>query len=90
MKLYRIDWEYDEYLGAGEWETKHWYEYVVGNRQLGKHISEKFHSPTYDNDRVINVVILSFSFRALWVCLKNVQSSYYNQTSRKEDRIYEN
>ena len=87
MKLYRIEWEYEDYLGAGEYETKHYYEYVAGTRKLGKTIFEG----TYSGENIVrDVVKLYFSPRALWVCLKNVKSSYYNQTSRKEDRIYEN
>lgn len=76
--LYRIDREFDEYQGAGEYETKKYYQYVCGLRNVGKACLDA----DYD-DRIVQVVPLTFSFKGLIVCLKKTCSSSYNQTSKK-------
>lgn len=77
--LYRIDREYDEYLGAGEYETKKYYEYVCGLRNLGKACLD-----VSEADRIIRVVKLNFSLKGLIICLRKTRSSVYNQTSKKK------
>ena len=74
--LYRIDREFDEYVGAGEWETKPYYQYVCGLRNVGKACLD-----ADENDRVVKVVHLCFSIKGLIVCLKKTCSSFKNQTS---------
>ncbi len=76
--LYRIDREFDEYVGAGEYETKRYYQYVCGLRNVGKACLD-----AEPNDRVINIYKLNFSLKGLIVCLKKTCSSIYNQTSGK-------
>lgn len=82
MKLYRMTIEWDEYLGADAWRTHVFYKYVAGNRNLGK--------AAYDcyaiEERVTDVVTLSFTLPALWTCLHKVTSEQYNQTSWKRGR----
>lgn len=73
--LYRIDREFDEYNGAGEYETKKYYQYVCGLRNVGKACLN-----VEDNDRIVNIVKLNFSVKGLIVCLKKTCSSTYNQT----------
>lgn len=76
--LYRIDREFDEYNGAGEYETKKYYQYVCSLRNVGKACLN-----VEDNDRIVNIVKLSFSVKGLIVCLKKTCSSMYNQTCQK-------
>lgn len=76
--LYRIDREFDEYNGAGEYETKKYYQYVCGLRNVGKACLN-----VEDNDRIVNIVKLNFSVKGLIVCLKKTCSSTYNQTCQK-------
>lgn len=74
MKLYRIDWEWDEYQGAGEFETKKYYEYVLGNAALGRAIYrgiEEDARPTW-------VWRLDWTVRAFFACLTNVRTSIHN------------
>lgn len=73
--LYRIDREFDTYKGAGEYETKKYYQYVCGLRNVGKACL----NVEYD-DRIVNIVKLGFSVKGLIVCLKKTCSSTYNQT----------
>lgn len=73
--LYRIDREFDEYKGAGEYETKKYYQYVCGLRNIGKACLN-----VDVNDRVIQVVPLGFSIKGLIICLKKTCSSFKNQT----------
>lgn len=73
--LYRIDWEFDEYQGMDEWKTIKFYQYVFGIRNVGKaclDIDECTH--------VVRIVKLVFSFKGLYVCLKNTVSSFKNET----------
>ena len=79
--LYRIDREFDEYVGAGVYKTKNYYQYVCGLRNVGKACLD-----AEVDDRVINVHKLCFSLRGLIVCLKKTRSSTYNQTSSKGKR----
>ena len=76
--LYRIDREFDEYKGAEEYETKKYYQYVCGLRNVGKACLD-----VEDNDRIVRIVKLSFSVKGLIVCLKKTCSSIYNQTCQK-------
>ena len=76
--LYRIDREFDEYKGAGEYETKKYYQYVLGLRNVGKVCLS-----ADEIDRIVRVVKLSFSLKGLIVCLKKTCSSHYNQTSKE-------
>ena len=76
--LYRIDREFDEYKGTGEYETKKYYQYVCGLRNVGKACLN-----VEDNDRIVRIVKLSFSVKGLIVCLKKTCSSMYNQTCQK-------
>lgn len=73
--LYRIDMEFDEYKGAGEYETKKYYQYVCGLRNVGKACLN-----ADEEDRIVRVVKLCFSFKGLIICLKKTVSSYRNQT----------
>ncbi len=77
--LYRIDREFDEYKGAGEYETKEYYQYRCGLRAVGKAVLD-----TDINDRIIQIVKLNFSIKGLIVCLKKTNSSLKNQTSSKK------
>lgn len=77
--MYRIDWEYDEYLGASEYETRKYYEYVLGRRMLGKAIYEGMKN----DDRPAYVWKLSFSPKGLWVCARRTKSSQMNLTKSK-------
>ena len=74
--LYRIDREFDEYQGAGEYETKPYYQYRFGLRNVAKACLD-----AEPNDRIIRIVKLNFSLKGLIVCLKKTCSSYYNQTT---------
>ena len=76
--LYRIDREFDEYKGAGEYETKKYYQYVCGLRNVGKACLN-----AEDNDRIVHIIKLNFSVKGLIVCLKKTCSSMYNQTCQK-------
>lgn len=73
--LYRIDREFDAYKGTGEYETKKYYQYVCGLRNVGKACLN-----VEDDDRIVNIVKLGFSVKGLIVCLKKTCSSTYNQT----------
>lgn len=75
--LYRIDREFDEYQGAGEYETKKYYQYVCGLHNVGKACLD-----ASEDDRIIQIVKLNFSIKGLIVCLKKTCSSFYNQTSK--------
>ena len=77
--LYRIDREFDEYLGAGEYETKKYYQYVCGLRNVGKTCLD-----TAIDDRIIQIVKLNFSIKGLIVCLKKTCSLRYNQTNTEK------
>lgn len=77
--LYRIDREFDEYKGAGEYETKKYYQYACGLRNVGKACLN-----AESDDRVVRIVKLSFSLKGLIVCLKKTCSSLYNQTSTEK------
>ena len=77
----RIDWEYDEYLGAGEYETRKYYEYVLGHRMLGKAIYEGMKNE--GDQRPAYVWKLSFSPKGLWVCATRTTSSQMNLTKSK-------
>lgn len=77
--LYRIDREFDEYKGAGEYETKKYYQYVLGLRNVGKACLD-----AEVNNRVVRIVKLNFSLKGLIVCFRKTCSSYYNRTSTKE------
>lgn len=75
--LYRIDREFEEYQGAGEWETKKYYQYVCGLRNVGKACL------TLDvNDYVVQIIKLPFTLKGLFVCLKKTCSPVYNLTKR--------
>ncbi len=74
--LYRIDREFDEYQGAGEYEIKPYYQYRFGLRNVAKACLD-----VEPNDRIIRIVKLNFSLKGLIVCLKKTCSSYYNQTT---------
>lgn len=77
MKLYRMTIEWDEYLGADEYRTHVYYKYVAGSSRLGKETYK-----VYKNDETItDVVVLGFTLKALWVCLRGVANEQYNQTS---------
>lgn len=73
--LYRIDREFDEYKDTGECETKEYYQYVCGLRNVGKACLN-----VDDDDRIVRIVKLGFSVKGLIVCLKKTCSSTYNQT----------
>ena len=75
--LYRIDREFDEYQGAGEYETKKYYQYVCGLHNVGKTCLD-----ADVNDRIIQIVKLNFSIKGLIVCLKKTCSSIKNLTSK--------
>ncbi len=75
--LYRIDREFDEYKGADGYETKKYYQYVCGLRNVGKACLD-----ADENDRIVKIVRLCFSIKGLIVCLKKTCSSQYNQTSK--------
>lgn len=77
--LYRIDREFDEYMGAGEYETKKYYQYVCSLHNVGKACLD-----TDVNDRIVQIVKLNFSIKGLIVCLKKTCSSQYNQTSTEK------
>lgn len=77
--LYRIDREFDEYVGGGEYKIKNYYQYVCGLCNVGKACLD-----ANEADRVIRVVKLCFSFKGLIVCLKKTCSSIYNQTSKEK------
>lgn len=88
MKLYRINWEYEDisnsvmrYLGAEEFETHHLYEYVLGDRMLGKAVYEGIH---IHGMRVESVVPLVFSFKALRICARDTMSCIKNLTKKGE------
>lgn len=76
MKLYRIDWEWDEYQGAGEYKTKKYYEYVLGNAALGRTIYEGIK----EDERPIWICKLSWTIRAFLACLTHVRTSIHNYT----------
>lgn len=79
MKLYRMALERNEYLGADEYKTHVYYKYVMGNRRLGKETYK-----AYANDETVtDVVVLSKTLKAYWVCWRGVKSEQYNQTSWK-------
>lgn len=73
--LYRVDREWDAYIGAGEFETRNYYQYVFGLRNVGKACLD-----ADINDRIIGVVKLNFSVKGLIVCLRGICSDHYNQT----------
>ena len=73
--LYRIDWEFDEYQGMDEWKTIKTYQYVFGIRNLGKACLA-----INENTHVVRIVKLAFSFKGLYVYLKNTVSSFKNET----------
>ena len=75
--LYRIDREWDTYIGAGEFETRNYYQYVFGLRNVGKACLD-----ADINDRIIGVKKLNFSVKGLIVCLRRVCSDQYNQTTK--------
>lgn len=77
--LYRIDREFDEYLGAGKYETKKYYQYVFGLHNVGKACLD-----VDEEDRIVQIVKLVFSLKGLIVCLKKTCSSIYNQTSTEK------
>ena len=77
--LYRIDRELDEYKGAGEYETKKYYQYVCGLHNVGKACLD-----TDINNRIVQIIKLNFSIKGLIVCLKKTCSSQLNQTSTKK------
>lgn len=76
MKLYRMDVEWDEYLGAGEYRTHVSYKYVLGNSRLGKEVYKTLRN----EERIRDVVILNMSLKGLWVCWRGVVAEQYNQT----------
>ena len=77
--MYRLDFEWDEYLGGGEYETKQYYEYVLGDRMLGRAIRNAL---TYwDDMRLVAVNKLCFSFKAIRICMLHSKSSRKNLTS---------
>ena len=78
IKLYRIDWEYDEYIGGDEYEAHTHYEYLIGDRKLGKAIAWGYK----DGDRCLNVWRLEFSLRALRVCFQHLYTSIPNRTAK--------
>lgn len=78
--LYRVDREFDEYK-CGEWETKKYYQYVCGLRNVGKACLNADY-----NNRVVRIEHLCFSIKGLIVCLKKTCSSQYNQTSKKNKK----
>lgn len=74
--LYRIDWEFDEYQGADEWKTIKYYQYVFGIRNVGKACLG-----IDENTHVVHIAKLNFSFKGLYVCLKNTVSYFKNLTN---------
>ena len=78
MKLYRIDWEWDEYLGAGEYNTHTNYEYVLGDRMLGKAVYEGMK----DDNCPVRVSRLNFSLKGFWICAHRKWSSVKNLTTK--------
>lgn len=75
--LYRIDREFDEYKGAGEYETKPYYQYVCGLHNVGKTCLD-----VDEANRIVRIVHLNFSIKGLIVCLKKTCSPLKNQTSK--------
>lgn len=74
--LYRIDREFDEYQGAGEYKTTPYYQYRCSLRNVAKACLD-----VEPDDRIIRIVKLNFSLKGLIVCLKKTCSICYNQTT---------
>lgn len=55
------------------------HEYLFGTRNLGKRI---FSLVNYEDEEIINVVRLCFSFKALKICLRHVVSDKKNLTAK--------
>lgn len=78
LNLYRIDWEWDEYMGAGEYETRKFYEYVLGDAKLGRALFAGLR----EGDHATDVWKLNFSLKGLLVCGRHTRSKFKNLTSR--------
>ena len=76
FKLFRIDYEWNEYMGAGEWDTHKRYLYVLGERQLGKACYDLMN----DDNQLIWIWRLDFSLRGLWICWRKTDSQFQNLT----------
>ena len=70
MKLYRITWEADN-----GYELYRHYEYLIGNRALGKAIAWGLK----DDDTLIDVIQLQPTWEAFKVCAQHTHSSCANQ-----------
>lgn len=77
--LYRIEREFDVYIGANEYQTKKYYQYICGLKNVGKACLD-----ASEEDRIVKIVKLCFSLKGLIVCLKKTCSSQYNLTSTKK------
>lgn len=78
LNLYRIDWEWDEYMGAGKYETHKYYEYVLGDAKLGRELFTGLR----EGDHVANIGKLGFSLKGFLVCARHTRSKFKNLTSR--------
>ena len=65
MTLYRITWEWDEYLGAGEYISHKMNEYVLGNYALGV----AFYIGMLSEDTPVHVAKIRFTFQNFYLCL---------------------
>ena len=70
MKLYRITWEADD-----GFELYRHYEYLWGNRALGKAVAWG----VKDGDTLVDVVRLQPTWEAIKVCVQHRHSSFANQ-----------
>lgn len=70
MKLYRITWEY--YDG---FETRQHFEYLWGNRALGKAVAWG----VKDGDTLVDVVRLQPTLEAIKICAQHTHSSFPNK-----------
>lgn len=78
LNLYRIDWEWDEDLGAGEYETHKLYEYVLGDARLGR----AMYVGLREGDHAMDIWKLDFSLKGFLVCARHTCSKFKNLTSR--------
>lgn len=77
MKMFRIDYEWYEYLGADMWDTHTRYRYVLGWARLGR---ECYKLANEDDTKITAVWSLCFSLRGLWVCWRGTDTQFKNRT----------
>ena len=78
FKMFRIDYEWDQYMGANMWDTHQRFRYVLGFSRLG----QECYKLVNDDNRITNICALVFSLRGLWVCGCTTDSMFKNLTKR--------